>query len=87
MPVKKVPLILVRPLNRVKVYVSHLIANQELLCVHESIAISYRTSTLCGRPEADVGNRCRLLAVETWFRIRWAPKRDSAIATPDGEDG
>jgi len=86
-PVEEVPLILVRPLDRVEVDVPHLVADQQFLCVHEGIGISYRTATLCGGPEANVGDRCGLLAVETWFGILWAPKRDPSIATPNGEDG
>lgn len=86
-PVKEVTLILIRPFNRVEVDVADFIADQKLLCVHGTITVSYRAATLCGGPEANVGDRCRLFAVETWFRIRRAPKGDSAVATPDGEDG
>jgi hypothetical protein len=86
MPVKQISLILVRPLNRVKVDVPHLIANQELLRVHKGIGIPYRAAALCGGSEADIGDRCGLFTVEARFRILWAPECDPTIATPDGED-
>lgn len=86
-PVEEIPLILIRPFDRVEVDVANFIADQELFRVDEGVRVAHRTAALCSGSEADVRDRCGLFAVETWITIQRAPKRDSAIATPDGEDG
>lgn len=86
MPVEEVPLILIRPFDRVEVDVADFIADQKLLRVDEGVGVAHRTAALCSGSKADVRDRCGLLAVETWIGIQWAPERDPAIASPDGED-
>jgi hypothetical protein len=86
MPVEQIPLILVRPFDRVEVDVADFIANEEFLGVHEDHRVTNGAASVGGRSKTNIRDWRRLLTVEAWVGVERTPERDPSVSTTDGKD-